>query len=252
MKKIVFVHCHPDDEIITTGMSIAKFIKAGHDVTVINFSGGESGNSYLSDYPAGTKLFKQKILLERINALEYLKVKKYMFIGPYHDSVPNKGPQYNNCLLNQDIDVLAKKLNKILIDINPDLIITYDRFGWSGHPDHIMVHKIIIRSLQLNNFKHYFPNVWFTVIPENINPISIAKNGEFDKFWISEYEKPDIEIDCLDVFNEKINALKKYETQINVQEDYWTLVGMDSFKIPHFTKEWFNIYKGNMSFVNDL
>jgi N-acetyl-1-D-myo-inositol-2-amino-2-deoxy-alpha-D-glucopyranoside deacetylase len=243
-KKIIFVHCHPDDETITNGLSIPKFIKDGHEVTVINFSGGESGNSYLIDFPSGTKEFRDKLLQERERALDSMGVTHRIFIGPYHDSMPKLNPSKKECLLNQDIEKLSYKLNQIFIDIKPDIVITYDKHGWSGHPDHKRIHQVVLSAVKLCDADYRIPEVWFTVIPNDKNPKGITPKGEVDLFWVSSYEKIDLEIDCSDVIDKKINALKQYETQIKLFEDYWCLVGMESYKVPFFTREWFNIYRG--------
>lgn len=241
--KILFVHCHPDDETITNGLSIAKFIKLGHDVTVINFSGGESGYSYLENFPPNTKKFEDKLLDERLKALSELNVFNHMFIGPYHDAKPNSKNFDKKCLINQNVEEVASKLSNVIIDIKPDIVITYDSKGWSGHPDHIKVHDIVLSAIKISDKIYEVPNIWFTVILKKVNPIGIF-NGLPDPFWVSEYDNADIELDCSDVVDKKKMALLQYETQIKVYEDYWTLVGMDSYKVPHFDKEWFNIYRG--------
>ena len=235
--KVVFVHCHPDDETITTGGTIAKFVDLGHDVTVINFSNGMSGNSYLDDYPAGTIEFKNKLLKEHSKAMEALGVSKHIFIGPYDDTVPNRVP-IKGSLKFVGIEVLSKQLSDILVSIKPDLLITYDQNGWSGHPDHITVHNATMSSLDILDSIYKIPNIWFTVIEQKNNPV-----WENDPFWVSAYKKIDLEIDFSEVINKRINALKAYETQIKVYENYWQLVGM-LHKIPIFTKEFFNVYRG--------
>jgi N-acetyl-1-D-myo-inositol-2-amino-2-deoxy-alpha-D-glucopyranoside deacetylase len=245
--KVVFVHCHPDDETITTGGTIAKFINMGHDVTVINFSNGMSGNSYLDEYPAGTDKFKNKLLEEHSKAMQALGVSNHIFIGPYDDTIPGKTP-IKGSLKFAGIETLSKQLYDILLLIKPDLLITYDKDGWSGHPDHIAVNNATIHSINILDNTYKIPNIWFTVIKSENNTIGFMKNGQKDLFWVSSYLKVDLEIDFSNVIDKRINALKAYETQIKLYDDYWTLVGMDSYKVPIFTKEYFNIYRGTSDY----
>jgi N-acetyl-1-D-myo-inositol-2-amino-2-deoxy-alpha-D-glucopyranoside deacetylase len=245
--KVVFVHCHPDDETITTGGTIAKFVNMGHDVTVINFSNGISGNSYLDEYPAKTNKFKNKLLEEHLKAMEFLGVTNHIFIGPYDDTFPGKEP-VEGSLKFAGIKILSNQLSEVLISIKPDLLITYDKYGWSGHPDHIAVYNATMQAVNLLDSEYKIPNIWFTVIKSKNNPIGFMKNGQKDHFWISSYKDVDIEIDFTEVLDKRINALKSYETQIKVYDKYWTLVGMDSYKVPIFTKECFNVYRGTRDY----
>ncbi|MCU6561537.1 PIG-L family deacetylase, partial [Klebsiella pneumoniae] len=42
-QRLLLVHAHPDDESITTGGTIAHYVRAGVDVTVLTCSLGEEG-----------------------------------------------------------------------------------------------------------------------------------------------------------------------------------------------------------------
>lgn len=236
-KKIVFIHAHPDDETITTGLTIAKFIDDGHEVIVINLSGGESGGSYLEEYPPGTQAFRDKIIEEHSLAMQRLGVKKFFFIGPYHDSPPKiKIENLDKTFLSgENIDTLVEKITLFLKEECPDLIITYDKNGWSGHPDHIVVHKAVVAAAKKVEIK----NLWFTAIPTQMNSEGIDKKGNLDRFWISEYTNPDIEISSEKARNKKNLALAEYKTQIKINEKYWTLVGMEYCKNSTSLNEWF-------------
>jgi hypothetical protein len=96
--------------------------------------------------------------------------------------------------------------------------------------------------------KYTIPNVWFTVIPFNKNPEGVTPKGKKDLFWVSSYSKVDLSIDCSDSIDKKISALKKYETQIKIFDDYWCLVGMESYKNLFYNEEWFNVYRGRLNY----
>lgn len=43
MARLLFVHAHPDDETLATGVAIAHYVLRGHDVEVLTATLGEEG-----------------------------------------------------------------------------------------------------------------------------------------------------------------------------------------------------------------
>ena len=43
MARLIFVHAHPDDETLATGVAIAHYVSRGHDVEVLTCTLGEEG-----------------------------------------------------------------------------------------------------------------------------------------------------------------------------------------------------------------
>ena len=43
MARLLFVHAHPDDETLATGLSIAHYVEAGHEVDVLTCTLGDEG-----------------------------------------------------------------------------------------------------------------------------------------------------------------------------------------------------------------
>lgn len=253
--KVVFVHAHPDDEVITTSLTIAKFIKEGHDVTVLNFLKGDAGLSFLDQYPEGTQDFVNKRLLEHENAMKALGVTKHTILTNHKDSKPNIKLRASDCFINQDIQQFVDMLYNILNEIKPDLVITYDELGYSGHPDHIRTQEIAMLAIkQLEDFGYRVPEVWWTALPWKINPF--LPKDPFDRVFTKQYKMSDIDIivDGEEFIDQKILALRCYETQMittvtpytNSQGDwvgYWVMVGNEEFRVPLFTKEYYVIGK---------
>jgi N-acetyl-1-D-myo-inositol-2-amino-2-deoxy-alpha-D-glucopyranoside deacetylase len=253
--KVVFVHAHPDDEVITTSLTIAKFIEDGHEVTILHFLKGDAGVSFLNDYPQGTNIFIDKRLSELDNAMETLGVTDYRILTNNKDSHPKKELRHEDCFMNQDISLFVNNLCDIFNEIKPDLVITYDELGYSSHPDHIKVNEItMLAAQQIENHGYKVPIIWWTAFPWNINPF--LPNEPFDRVFMKPYRMSDIDvtIDGEKYINKKIQALKCYETQLKVFEEeyvnsqgtwigYWIMSGSQDFKVPIFTKEYYVIPK---------
>ena len=49
MARLLFVHAHPDDETLATGVAIAHYVSRGHDVEVLTATLGEEGEVIPAD-----------------------------------------------------------------------------------------------------------------------------------------------------------------------------------------------------------
>ncbi|MEP7016416.1 MAG: PIG-L family deacetylase, partial [Actinomycetota bacterium] len=41
--RLLFIHAHPDDETLTTGVTMAAYVSGGHDVHLLTCTLGEEG-----------------------------------------------------------------------------------------------------------------------------------------------------------------------------------------------------------------
>lgn len=121
-KSLVAIFAHPDDEAFGPSGTLAKFSKT-HDVYLLCATKGEVGKSKLT-----TKKLHEIREKELLNSAKILGIKKVFFLG-FKD-----GELCNN--LYHD---LSKKIEKKLNDIKPEIVLTYEQLGVSGHIDHIAV-----------------------------------------------------------------------------------------------------------------
>src|SRR5579872_864526 len=115
-KTIVGIFAHPDDEAFGPGGTLAKFTKEGNDVYVICATNGETATGETD----------KKLGIERQSELKKscadLGVKKVFFLG-YTDGT----------LCNNLYHEIAEKIRKILQKLQPDILITFEPRGISGH-----------------------------------------------------------------------------------------------------------------------
>jgi N-acetyl-1-D-myo-inositol-2-amino-2-deoxy-alpha-D-glucopyranoside deacetylase len=55
----------------------------------------------------------------------------------------------DNAFWNADLTEAADELVRILRDVRPQVLVTYDQFGGYGHPDHIQAHRVAMYGAQL-------------------------------------------------------------------------------------------------------
>ena len=91
-QRVVFLHAHPDDETLATGVLLADLVDAGHQVAVVTATRGELGAVVPGPLSAleGTPELVEHRLGELAGALAELGVTDHVFLGtpPARDERP--------------------------------------------------------------------------------------------------------------------------------------------------------------------
>ena len=140
MKKIMAIFAHPDDEGMMGG-SLAHYAKNGADVMLVCGTRGAVGE--ISDPTLATPetlgIVRQK---ELESACATLGIQHLHFLD-YRDSgmqgtPPNEDPR---ALIQADVDEAKGKIMGLIRHFQPDVIVTFEQFGWYGRTDQIMIGK---------------------------------------------------------------------------------------------------------------
>lgn len=128
-KKLVFVSCHPDDEVISAGAFLLKAARLGFRISLIWITQGENSGS-------------MKANKRKFEAGE---------IANYLNTTPIFLNDSNNDLLSDgkiNLNETIKEVEKLLKDIAPDVIVW--PFGESSeqHQDHVTLHSAIMNILK--------------------------------------------------------------------------------------------------------
>lgn len=124
-KKIVCVGGHPDDPESGCGGSLARFVLAGHDVSIIYLTTGEAGIEAKTHSEAAT-IRKQ----EAINACAVLKAKP-VFAGQID----------GDSILNNE---WVEKMHDLINTQKPDIVFTH--WPLDSHKDHQVASILTIQS----------------------------------------------------------------------------------------------------------
>jgi len=148
MSTIVFVHAHPDDEASATAGSMARASDEGHRVVLVVATDGDHGVPP-SDLTDGTTVAEHR-REELAESARVLGVSRVAWLG-HADSGMTGWPQNSapNALMNADVDETARALATVLDAEDADIVTGYDWHGGYGHPDHVMVHRIVRRAVEL-------------------------------------------------------------------------------------------------------
>ncbi len=179
-KRLLIVHAHPDDESLFTGHVIADRLAKGAEVFVLTLTRGERGRVKLQELKAlegnlpAMGAFRANELREAYAA--YGEV-KHAFAGTraYLDSgmrigsfgKPKRKKRLDEMALAAvSTSVIAEDIMKVMKDFKPDALLTYNRKGGFGHPDHKVAHEATAMAARLWNGKKMGRPVDFWVIAE--------------------------------------------------------------------------------------
>jgi N-acetyl-1-D-myo-inositol-2-amino-2-deoxy-alpha-D-glucopyranoside deacetylase len=230
---LLLVHAHPDDESIGTGATMAMYAAAGARVTLVTCTLGEIGEIIPPDlqHMLPDELGEYRIG-ELDAACEALGVTDHRFLGGagrYRDSgmMGMEENEDRRCFWQASVASAAAELAKIIDDVRPSVIVTYDANGFYGHPDHIQAHRVAAEARKLAAPDSRFfatampasaaraaaqlpPDSWFTPVAD-----------------VTGNTVPDAEVttsvDGLAYLDAKIAAMTAHATQITVDGAYFAL-----------------------------
>ncbi|NYH93375.1 PIG-L family deacetylase [Actinopolymorpha rutila] len=154
-RKVLGVFAHPDDETFFGGATFAACAAAGGDVRLATLTAGEAGAIGVGPARAAQDRSDRGALeaaaaagLSRYaSACTALGVRQFGVVGPgrWRD-LGDAGP---GSLAAGDPDEIAEAVRHLVTDYRPDVLVTVDADGVTGHPDHVRAHEAVQRALDL-------------------------------------------------------------------------------------------------------
>lgn len=257
------VHAHPDDEAISTGGLFRLLANEGVRTVLVTCTNGECGDAPDgakpdADHHDGDAVAKVRAV-ELDNAVKILGIARLARLG-YRDSGMKGWPQNDDpdSFWATPVDEAAKGLAAVLVEERPQVVMTYNAYGFYGHPDHIQAHRVTLAALELLDYE---PTLYFNAIPNSIMAMMrerweqeererAAANAEKGIVREPEPENSDQErvemgtpdelidaaIDVSLVNDAKFDALGAHHSQI--ADSFWMKMGREQFKNAMRT-EWF-------------
>lgn len=248
--RLVFVHAHPDDESLWTGLAIAHHAARGDDVHVLTCTLGEEGEvipaelrhlQLPADLPRAADAADPLADLRRDelhSAVKELGVSTVTVLGDgrYRDSGMAGTPsaEHPRAFTAANLAVTSDSIASYLRAAEPHVVVTYDAHGGYGHPDHIRTHDATRAAVtSLPN-----PPAFYTVV----TPRSWAVE---DRAWLAEHAtRPEVIVPAPDeaylpsvvddaavthtvvddaALERQVAALLRHRTQVSVYDGYYTL-----------------------------
>ena len=258
-KSLLLVHAHPDDETINNGATMAMYAAAGYNVTLVTCTRGEEGEILVpelahlaADKEDGLAPIRE---VELTNAMAALGVSDHRFLGApahrYRDSEmmgtpPNDRP---DVFWQANLDSAAEELVKIILEVKPQVLVTYDDFGGYGHPDHIQAHRVAMRAAELSKPSWDIQKIYWNTMPRSVIQKGIdamkAQGSDFMGVESADdlpFAKPDevvtTHIDGNAFVDQKMKAMASHPTQIALDGPFFALsnnVGLNVWGNEYYT-----------------
>ncbi len=252
-KRLLLVHAHPDDETIGTGVTMAKYVKDGAQVTLVTCTLGEEGEVLVPDLVHLAADQQDALGEHRIgelaDAMQILGVTDHRFLGGpgrFRDSgmmgVPSN--ERTDCFWRADLLDAATELVAIIREVRPHVVVTYDDFGGYGHPDHIQAHRVTHYAVALAESSSFrpdlgtawsVPKVYWTAFPRSIirnGIMALREQGSDSEFaamdpddlpFACDDELITTAIEATEFLDAKMEALAAHKTQVTVDGGFFAL-----------------------------
>ncbi|MCF1598607.1 N-acetyl-1-D-myo-inositol-2-amino-2-deoxy-alpha-D-glucopyranoside deacetylase [Streptomyces muensis] len=264
-RRLLLVHAHPDDESINNGATMAKYAAEGARVTLVTCTLGEHGEVIPPElrHLTGTALGEHR-LGELTAAMRELGVEDFRLLGGkgrYEDSgmmgiADNDDPA---SLWQADVDQAARELVEVILEVRPQVLVTYDPDGGYGHPDHIQAHRIAMRAAELADDAGWrIPKIYWNRVPRGVADEAFARlqvdlpGLPFGKAavvgdvpGVVDDERITTVVDGTAHATAKAAAMRAHATQIEVTEPtapYFAL--SNELAQPLFTTEYYELVRG--------
>ena len=265
MEQLTFlaVHAHPDDEASSSGGLYRLLADQGVRTVLVTCTNGECGDALDgakpdADHHDGDEVAKIRAV-ELDNAVKILGIDRLIRLG-YRDSGMKGWPQNDDpeSFWATPVDVAAARLAEILTEERPQVVMTYNEYGFYGHPDHIQANRITLAALAMIDYE---PTLYYNAIPNSVMATYRARweqeererrEADAAKGIVREPQDDDDEeeqidlgtpdeqisaiVDISSVNGSKFDALEAHQSQI--ADSFWMKMGREQF-IEVMRSEWF-------------
>jgi N-acetyl-1-D-myo-inositol-2-amino-2-deoxy-alpha-D-glucopyranoside deacetylase len=266
-KRLLLVHAHPDDETINNGVTMAKYAAEGVQVTLVTCTRGEEGEVLVESLANLASSRDDKLgehrEIELKTAMGYLGIKDFRFLGSPNKKWRDSGMigtaqnERKDVFWQADLTEAAQELVKIILEIKPQVLITYDEFGGYGHPDHIKAHQVAMLAAELaSNQGWKISKIYWNTMPKSVIQMGIDKMKEVGSSFFGAdsvedlpFAKPDELVTSVikapDYVEKKLEAMKAHETQISINGPFFAL--SNNLGLSVWADEYYTLVKGEKS-----
>ncbi len=195
-QRVLVILAHPDDPEFFCGATLARWSRAGHEITYVLLTCGDKGRNDDNRHIPGNELCELRHAEERAAA---------NVIGVIDVNFLDMDDGY----LIPDLP-LRKEVVRIIRQFKPDILVTCDPqnlFATYGlnHPDHRAAGQVVLDAVfPAAGNELFFPDL----IDEGWPPHSPKE------VWASLTSQPNLVVDVTDTWDIKIQALKQHKSQI--------------------------------------
>lgn len=186
-KRMLVILAHPDDESFAVGGTLAKYAHQGVQVILLCATRGEAGIAGIGPEKAGD-----------IREGELRKAAQQLGIEVHFMGYPDGG------LSNTEPGMLLETTTCWIGMVEPQLILTFGPEGVSGHPDHVMISKVVTQAYDQCCQR----GLLLYIRPSEATVLGCGVSSSITQDWLTQ-----VEIDISDYKLDKIRAIQSHASQ---------------------------------------
>ncbi|MCB9455684.1 MAG: PIG-L family deacetylase [Anaerolineaceae bacterium] len=154
-RRLLLSLAHPDDESFGSGGLIARYVASGAEVSLICATNGDVG-TVKPEMLNGYNSISELRLAELACASAKLGFKHVVRFG-YRDSgmMGSETSQHPASLWQAPQEAVTRRVVEVIRDLKPQVVLTFNRYGGYGHPDHIAIQRATVAAFRLAGDPEY-------------------------------------------------------------------------------------------------
>jgi N-acetyl-1-D-myo-inositol-2-amino-2-deoxy-alpha-D-glucopyranoside deacetylase len=278
-RRLVLFHAHPDDETISTGATMARYVDEGVHVTLVTSTLGEEGEVLV---PALAQLAADQAdqlggyrIGELATAMRVLGVTDHRYLGGpgrFRDSgmagTPAAGKPRAFWRADQDpaiFDAAVAAAVEVIRQVRPQVVVSPDDTGDYGHPDHLMTYRVATAAIARAADDSYdavaappwrVSKVYWTALPKSalVRSMEALADSGTSFFSVDNVDEltlgvPDEEVTTAlqnsGYGGRKMAAMEAHASQISVEGPFFALSNKLGQEI--MAMEWFRLVCGDIA-----
>lgn len=167
-RTLVFFGAHPDDEAFGAGSTLAKYAAAGVRVFYACATRGEAGEAE-PRFLEGYATMGDMRWAELECSAKTLGLAGVIHLGYRDSGMPgSKGNQNPEALVNRPVEEVTGRMVKVIRELKPQVVVTFDPIGGYRHPDHIAVHKAAVKAFEAAGDASQYPGAGPAFSPQKL------------------------------------------------------------------------------------
>lgn len=209
MDRLMAIFAHPDDEGAVAG-TLARYADWGVEVQLVCATRGEVGE--ISDPSLATpETLGQVRQAELIVAADHIGIDRIGFLD-YRDSGMSGTPENDDprAFVQANENEAIGRMVEFIRAWRPDAVITFEPFGWYGHPDHVACHALATAAFHAAGDGNAYPDLGSPWAPDALY-YAVVPVSQFEAL----FEAADaLGIDVSGFEQMPVEALRKTEQQV--------------------------------------
>ncbi|MFH1647424.1 MAG: PIG-L family deacetylase [Chloroflexota bacterium] len=181
-RTLIFVGGHPDDETFGLGGTLARYAAAGVRVYYVCATRGELGSPDPENYP-GEEAFANIRWAELECASQILGLSGVIHLGYRDSGMPGSAEnRHPRALAAAPPEEVTGRIVRVIRELKPQVVITFDPIGGYRHPDHIAVHNATVQAFHAAGDAARYPEagpafqpqkLYFHIFPRGILKLAV-------------------------------------------------------------------------------